>query len=896
MSRRVRTAWGRMVACRPMRPLVPLITAAALALAGWLAAGIVTVRSVHPPARIGLLPPLWTPVLLLVALLVVEGVGRLRASRAPSRRLVAVAALVAPVFLPWLPVPLPVALLVWTGPLALGWWLASIAYVYANACASGRVEAGQQGEAEASERRRSHVVAPMLAAVVTGIALAATIWHTAPQHPKGDEPDYLVITQSLILDRDLTIENNHARADYAAYHPDPLPPSYLQRGTDGAIYSVHAPGLPVLLVPAFALAGYPGAVATLVLFAMAGAWLAWRAGWEVTRDTRASWFGVLATLGAAPFFLHGAAIFPDAPASVLALFVVWMLLRAAPLPPAAVAIALGVLPWLHTRYAVLSVGLGAVVLFRLWKTAGPSRLAAFVTPAALLALTWFGYFLVIYGTPNPSAPYGAYTQMALAHLRPGLPGLLVDQQFGLLASAPVLGLALVALRARVRTEAPRVWLVAVVVVGLCLAYTCVVAAYRMWWGGLSAPARFLVPLVLPLAPLIALAWHSLRTRASRHVAVALLVLSLGFTAMLVLVDEGALAYNVRDGRAHWAVWASPLADLVAALPAAHRDAPGIVVRDALVWLAGLGVVWGVCRGFETRGRLSPLVTYLAIAACVPAASATVWATRRVSGLAPALSQVRYLERRASSPSATLMTITPPPVGRTRTWFDVELESPRARAASDFTLLRLDRLPPGRYRVFSTAAAPGARAGVTLGDARVSRFLAELEPSAANGAATFTLGVPVRGLVVKGSREAATATGRTWIQADEIWNMPAVPPATRSHPVGEDVWLLPEDGIYPEPGGAWLAGNAGVTLGLLSSAPQRIALRAGGASVVVSWDGAERGEARLASGETRVVTMAPARGRLRLTTRGGFRPSESDSGSGDQRFLGAWIAPPDPRGH
>lgn len=33
------------------------------------------------------------------------------------------------------------------------------------------------------------------------------------------------------------------------------------------IYSIHAPGLPFLLVPGYALAGYRGAVATMALFA-----------------------------------------------------------------------------------------------------------------------------------------------------------------------------------------------------------------------------------------------------------------------------------------------------------------------------------------------------------------------------------------------------------------------------------------------------------------------------------------------------------------------------------------------------------------------------------------------------------------------------------------------------
>ncbi len=884
-----------MVACRPMRALVPLMTASVLAIAGWLASGIVTVRSLDDPARVGLLGLPRAVLSLILFLLVLSGYAggaghRTRLAASPIGSLVAVAFLAAPVALPWLPVPVPAALLAWTGPLAVGWWLACIAYVYADAF----VVLGRPIARIAQSPTR----APILAAVVTGIALATTAWHTAPQHPKGDEPDYLIVTQSLLLDGDLKIENNHARADYSIYHREVLPPSYLRRGVDGAIYSVHAPGLPALLAPAFAVAGYPGAVATMVLIAMAGAWFAWRTGWEVTGDVRASWFGTLATVGAAPFFLHGAAIFPDAPASVLALLAVWALLgdRFGAGRAALVAVALGLLPWLHTRYVILSVGLGACMLARLalpGRNREPRRwrpVAAFVVPAAALAAAWFGFFFVVYGTPHPSAPYGTYTQMALAHLRPGLPGLLFDQQFGLLASAPVLALALVSLRRDLRSAAPGAWRVALVLVALSVAYASVVGAYRMWWGGLSAPARFLVPLILPAAPLIALAWQSLRTRSSRGLALTLLVVSLGLTTVMVVVDNGALAYNTRDGRARWAVWASPLVDLVAALPAAHRDAPGTVLRDAALWAACLGLAWILWRALERRGRLSPIGMLLTVGAVLPVASAAVWAARGVSGLAPASSQIRYLEQRAMHPSDVLVSITPPPVGRTRTWFDVEIDSRRRLSGSDFTVLRVDRLPAGRYRLFSTQHAPGSRLGVTLGEARAERFIAELVPSPSSQSVTFTTAVPVAGLAVRGSREAADAPGRTWLQADEIWPTVGLPAAVRTHPFGAEVWLLPEEGIYPESGGAWVAGDADVTIGLPSREALQVELRAGAAGVTVALSGTSDDEVRLAAGERRTVTLTPARGRIRVRTRGGFRPSEVDS-SPDQRWLGVWIAPP-----
>ena len=911
MSRRVRTAWGRMVACRPMAVLVPLLTVAALAIAGWLASGLVTVRSLEMPSRIGLLSPPQTLLAFLLPLLALAAVAS-RSDRRTSpaaTRLGAVILLLIPIVLPWLPLPLPAALLLWTGPLALAWWLVAVAYTYADAFV-------------AIARPLVRVVqsprhAPVAAAILTGTLLLGAAWRMAPQHPRGDEPDYLIITQSLLLDRDLQIENNHTRADYAIYHRAPLPPSYLARGTNGAIYSVHAPGLPALLAPAFAVAGYRGAVATLILIAMAGAWLAWRTAWCVTSDAVASWVGTLATVGSAPYFLHGAAIFPDAPASVLALGAVAVLVgrtrppsrskRAGPTvvgqltsthgehtplwPICAASIALGLLPWLHTRYAILSVGFGAAIGLQLAMRRDWRALTSFLTPAALFALSWFAFFYLVYGTPNPSSPYGAYTQMALAHLLPGLPGLLFDQQFGLIASAPILAVAFLALRPSVRETSPDTWWTAALVATLALLYTCVVGAYRMWWGGLSAPARFLVPLILPFTPFIALAWQSLRTRASRHMVVALLVASLALTTLLVCVDHGVLAYNLRDGRARWALWVSALVDLSGALPAAHRDAPPVVMRDAAIWLLGLVAAWASWRALERRGRLTPLITLLTLAVLVPATAAMVWRSHGADGLAPANSQARYLARRAAAPAEVLVAITRPDVGRTRTWFEVELDSRRARSASDYTVLRLDTLPAGRYRLLTDVRTPGARFGVTLGDARAARFIAELDASTTRASPAFVLALPVENLVVKGSREAAEATGRTWLLADAISPAHDIPAATQALPMGGSVWLLPEADVYAEPGGAWLGGDADVTIGLPSSQPIDVELRAGAADVVVRWSGTGDGEVRLRAGEQRRVTMVPERGRLQLRTRGGFRPSQVSPGDKDQRYLGAWISAP-----
>ena len=54
---------------------------------------------------------------------------------------------------------------------------------------------------------------------------------------------------------------------------------------------------------------------------------------------------------------------------------------------------------------------------------------------------WFAFFYAIWGTPLPMAPYGSLVQTTPLNLRFGAPGLLFDQEYGLLAYAPVYILA-----------------------------------------------------------------------------------------------------------------------------------------------------------------------------------------------------------------------------------------------------------------------------------------------------------------------------------------------------------------------------------------------------------------------------------------------------------------------
>ncbi len=626
---------------RRSRPLLgTLAVAVIVGLAAWVSLGVLTVTGTGPgAARIGLLPPWWVPIAAAVMALGVLWPGGRRGLSAWPLSILAIT------LVPWLPLPLSGALLMWAGPLTAWAWVAALA-------------------AWLVQRAPKPGASPATAFVLALAIFGGAAWQLREVRPGGDEPHYLVIVQSLLRDADLRIQNNHQRRDYAEYFGGVIRPHYLKRGTDREIYSIHAPGLPAIVAPAFALGGYQAVVALLVLLSALGTVLAWRATWLLTGDAGAAWFAWAASF-AAPFFFHSYAVYPDALGSVLVATGVLALVRletGRAVSPAGWALhgaALAILPWLHTRFAAAAVVLGACIAFgvrahsdQLTVPAGARlrarTLLAFLAVPAVGAAAWFGYFRAIWGTFSPAAPYGGYTQSSASNILRGLPGLLLDQQFGILPNAPVYLCAFAGLwwlgRRRRRLALELSLLVA--------AYLAAVSAYHMWWGGWSAPARFAVPVVLTLGVAAGVYWAE-AGRAGRAAGAALLGLSLLITGTMTLAGRGRLIVNSRDGFARWLDHVAPNVDLPRAVPSFFRDGRLLAFAQAGAWLLALGVAILVLRlvvrraerppGGDVRLRLAvavPLLTVLAASA----AATVAWRMGGASAVSPLAGQMALLRR------------------------------------------------------------------------------------------------------------------------------------------------------------------------------------------------------------------------------------------------------------
>ncbi len=213
-----------------------------------------------------------------------------------------------------------------------------------------------------------------------------------------------------------------------------------------------------------------------------------------------------------------------------------------------------------------------------------SRLAAIAVCPVISAIAFFGFFQVIYGTPNPSVVYGGATRMAVGTIVRGAPGLLFDQQFGLIPNAPVYLCACAGIVVMVWRGPRRL---ALEILALAVPYYLVATSFPAWWGGTTAPARYAVPIALLLVVPAAVWFATAKSVAARTASISALVVSLFMTATIATVGRGALLFNFRDGMSRVALWLTPVVDLTKALPSMFQNPLPTVLLQTAVWLAAI---------------------------------------------------------------------------------------------------------------------------------------------------------------------------------------------------------------------------------------------------------------------------------------------------------------------
>jgi hypothetical protein len=451
------------------------------------------------------------------------------------------------------------------------------------------------------------------AAAVTAIVYACLIPTQIRVPIDGDEPFYLLATESIVHDGDIDLRNQYAGLAHSATGRLDLRPQIGDPvGPHGELYSRFEPFLPLLLIPGYVAGGLPGAVAILALFGM----LLVRSTLRMLEDegiddaTARQLFPLFAF--APPVISYAARIWPEVPG---AFFLVEALRGVRERRTQRWVPAIAGLVLLKLRFVLIAVVLVGELL---WRRRGRRRLPLLVavligTPLALLwALKGSPLNIHTWNELLPSSPWRAYAS--------GTFGLLLDGMSGLLVQAPVYLFGVFALsRWRSMPESFRRGCIA------ALPYLITLVPRAEWPGGWSPPLRYIVVFTPVLLLGTAALWQSWERSSSPEgswlgrpfsrvftgggPAAAALASVWTFFLTVIVIDSPWRLFHIANGENAFGEFLSTLyrSDFSRLFPSFIRLNHAAVVGSLV--LAAAFLLFGVMRFSIPRPLVIPLAAF-----------------------------------------------------------------------------------------------------------------------------------------------------------------------------------------------------------------------------------------------------------------------------------------------
>jgi hypothetical protein len=359
------------------------------------------------------------------------------------------------------------------------------------------------------EGRTPHLVALFVA--VGAFFLTAAIVYDSRTSPSGDEPHYLVISETLLRYHSFEVAKTYHHRDYLGFYSGTLDLSHTVTNYRGVPMPVHGVGGPILWLPLFAAAGRLGAtlfvaVVSLLVIVDIFMFLDERG---IRRRTALLVAGLFAA--ATPFFAFAHVVFIDVIGALAVIHIFRKVLKDGELRRSELlscSMLLGILPWVHVKFIAIE---GLLLVFLLAKVIADNRpmpatalktairgrwmeTCFAVVPAVGLGLGFEAFNLAMWGSVNPGLVYGQIDRAIPFTASPlrGLIGTFLDQEYGVFISAPLLMLAIPGFVLALRDRVGALNLYFPI---LTVCYVALFVARYDWQGGWTPPGRFILVLL-----------------------------------------------------------------------------------------------------------------------------------------------------------------------------------------------------------------------------------------------------------------------------------------------------------------------------------------------------------------------------------------------------------------
>ena len=295
-------------------------------------------------------------------------------------------------------------------------------------------------------------------------SLVSTVIYLRGIHLSGDEPHYLMITQSLMEDGDFDLKNNVKEKTYLDYIP--LEVRFHGGEINGKYRSFHLPGVSFLLIPfylLFKLVGgvFPPALYFRLVAAVFNAFFALSLFYIMRmkftgKDITGIW---LLFLSIYPLVFHSIHLYPELPAAAL-MMAAYFTMVSPRRNIVLMGLFLSLVPWFHVKYIPPLLVLTLVILYELLKPFKPfhlnkekiKRLVLFsifpIISMVLLAI----YCKTLYNTYSPTNifPKESYWAVPILLRIKVFFAYFLDQRDGLLFYSPLFFLTFFGLKKKLK--------------------------------------------------------------------------------------------------------------------------------------------------------------------------------------------------------------------------------------------------------------------------------------------------------------------------------------------------------------------------------------------------------------------------------------------------------------